>query len=178
MIHAIADYGHYEQIYLADVNGWTIGESYAEMEKYYTETYDYSTILSAVNSKAFVKTLGNSDVEKATYKLHLDSETTEDVFLTPKNGKTLTASATFNGKTYTAVKQSDGRYLVQIPNISAHQLGDMITITGTAGTAFSVQVSALSYTRSVLNSTSTNQAAKDGLSALYAYYSAVLAYWK
>ena len=123
-------------------------------------------------------TLGNSDVEKATYKLHLDSETTEDVFLTPKNGKTLTASATFNGKTYTAVKQSDGRYLVQIPNISAHQLGDMITITGTAGTAFSVQVSALSYTRSVLNSTSTNQAAKDGLSALYAYYSAVLAYWK
>ena len=178
LIHAIADFGHYEQIYLADVNHWTIGESYAEMEKYYTETYDYSTILSAVNSKAFVKTLGNSDVEKATYKLHLDSETTVDVFLTPKSGKTLTASATFNGETYTAVKQSDGRYLVQIPNISAHQLGDMITITGTAGTAFSVQVSALSYTRSVLNSTSTNKAAKDGLSALYAYYTAVLAYRK
>ena len=176
LIHAIADFGHYEQIYLADVNGWSIGESYAEMAKHYTETYDYSSILSSVTSKAFVKTLGSSNVEKATYKLHLDSETTVDVYLTPKSGTTLTASATFNGKTYTAVKQADGRYLVRIPNISAHQLGDMITVSGTAGSAFTVQVSALSYTRSILNNASSNKAAKDGLSALYAYYTAVLAY--
>ena len=178
LIRAIADFGHYEQIYLADVNGWTIGDKYAEMATHYTDIFNYASILSAVNDKAFVKSLGSSNVEKATYKLHLDSETTVDVFLTPKSGKTLTASATFNGKTYTAVKQSDGRYLVQIPNISAHQLGEMITVTGTAGTAFSVKVSALSYTRSVLNNTSSNTAAKDGLSALYQYYTAVLAYRK
>ena len=35
---------------------------------------------------------------------------------------------------------------------------------------------ALAYVRSVLNSTATNKAAKDGLSALYEYYAAVLAY--
>ena len=52
----------------------------------------------------------------------------------------------------------------------------MITITGNAGGAFTVKVSALSYTRSVLNSTATNKAAKDGLSALYEYCTAVLAY--
>ena len=176
LIHAIADFGHYEQIYLSDVNGWTIGENYREMTNYYTTEFDYPTILSAVESKAFVKPTGNANVEKATYKLHLDSVTTVDVFLTVKSGVTLTASATFNGKTYSAVKQSDGRYMVQIPNISAHQLGDMITITGNAGGAFTVKVSALSYTRSVLNSTATNTAAKDGLSALYKYYAAVLAY--
>ena len=54
----------------------------------------------------------------------------------------------------------------------------MITVTGTAGTTFSVKVSALSYTRSVLNNASSNTAAKDGLSALYQYYTAVLAYRK
>ena len=176
LIHAIADYGHYEQIFLAEVNGWTVGDKYAEMKACYTDPYDYAAILAAVEDKAFVKTLDGSGVTKASYKLHLDSETTVDVFLTAKSGVTLTASAEFGGKTYEAVKQNDGRYLVRIPGISAHQLGDMITITGNAGGAFTVKVSALSYTRSVLNSGAAGKAAKDGVSALYAYYAAVLAY--
>ena len=176
LIHAIADYGHYEQIFLAEVNGWTVGDKYAEMKACYTDPYDYAAILAAVEDKAFVKTLDGSGVSKASYKLHLDSETTVDVFLTAESGVTLTASAEFGGKTYEAVKQNDGRYLVRIPGISAHQLGDMITITGNAGGAFTVKVSALSYTRSVLNSGTAGKAAKDGVSALYAYYAAVLAY--
>ena len=175
LIHAIADFGHYEQIYLADVNDWTIGENYAEMTRYYTEDFDYSAILSKVESLAFAKELGSSKVTKATYKLHLDSTTTVDVYLTPENGTELTATATFNGKTYTAERQPDGRYLVRIPDISAHQLGDMIAIQGNAGGAFTVRVSALSYARSVLKN-DTNKSEKDGLSALYSYYAAVLAY--
>ena len=176
LIRAIADYGHYSQIYLADVNGWTVGEKYAEMSVHYEEDFDYAGILSEVSGKAFVKALGSAKVEKATYKLHLDSETTVDVYLTPKEGTALTASANYNGKTYAAVKQGDGRYLVRIPGISAHQLGDMITVEGSAGGAFKVIVSALSYARSVLNSAGSNKAAKDGMSALYRYYAAVLAY--
>ena len=176
LIRAIADYGHYSQIYLADVNGWTVGEKYAEMSVHYEEDFDYAGILSEVSGKAFVKALGSAKVEKATYKLHLDSETTVDVYLTPKEGTALTASAKYNGKTYAAVKQGDGRYLVRIPGISAHQLGDMITVEGSAGGAFKVIVSALSYARSVLNSAGSNKAAKDGMSALYRYYAAVLAY--
>ena len=77
---------------------------------------------------------------------------------------------------YTAERQSDGRYLVRIPNIPAHRLGEMITVTGTAGSAFTVKVAALSYVRSVLNSSSSNGAAKNALSALYAYCAAVLAF--
>ena len=175
LIHAIADFGHYEQIYLADVNGWTIGENYAEMAKYYTESFDYDMILPEVESLAFVKELGSSKITKATYKLHLDSTTTVDVYLTPEEGTEVTASAAFNGKTFSAEKQSDGRYMVRIPDISAHQLGDMITITGDADGTFTVMVSALSYTRSVLKN-NTNKPEMDGLSALYQYFAAVMAY--
>ena len=177
LVRAIADYGHYSQIYLADVNGWTVGDRYAEMETHYAESYDYAAVLAAVSGMAFDKSgIAGSDVEKATYRLHLDSETTLDVFLTPKSGTELTASAVFNGTVYTAERQSDGRYLVRIPNIPAHRLGEMITVTGTAGSAFTVKVAALSYVRSVLNSSSSNGAAKNALSALYAYCAAVLAF--
>ena len=175
LIRAIADFGHYEQIYLASVNHWTIGQDYAEMAKHYTDSYNYADILAAVADKAFVKELGESKVNKATYKLHLDSTTTVDVYLTPEEGVEVTASAAFNGKTYSAEKQEDGRYLVRITDISAHQLGDMITITGDAEGAFTVRVSALSYVRSVL-ANNTTKAEKDGMCALYAYYAAVLAY--
>ena len=177
LIQAIADFGHYEQIYLAYVNKWTIGETYTEMTRYYTQSFDYDDILSAVADKAFVKTLSGSKVSKATYKLHLDSTTTVDVLLTVPEGTTLTASATYKGKTYSAVRQKDGRYLVQIPDIAAHQLGDMITVTGDAGGEFTVKVSALSYVRSVLANNLTVPE-KDGMSALYQYYVAVLAYRK
>ena len=177
LIRAIADYGHYSQIYLADVNHWSAGDRYTEMTTYYTDSFDYASILAAVSGMAFDKSgIAGTDVEKAAYRLILDSETTLDVYLTPKNGTVLTASASFNGAEYTAARQPDGRYLVRIPNIPAHRLGEMITVSGKAGGTFTVRVSALSYVRSVLNSAASNGAAKDGLSALYQYCAAVLAY--
>ena len=187
LIRSIADYGHYAQIYLAEVNGWTIGENYAEMSLHFTDSYDYADILSKVQASAFVKTIEGSNVTKATYKLHLDAETTVDVLLTTSDGKAptnvkLTIHEVESGKdvtkTVTPVKQSDGRYLIRVSGISAHKLGDMMTVSGTAGKAFEVQVCALSYVRSVLNSTSTSEAAKNGLASLYAYYAATMAYRK
>ena len=79
-------------------------------------------------------------------------------------------------KAVTPVKQDDGRYLIRISGIAAHSLGDMYTITGTAGKTFTVQVSALSYVRSVLNAGGSTAAAKNGMSSLYAYYASTLAY--
>ncbi|MBR6206379.1 MAG: CAP domain-containing protein [Oscillospiraceae bacterium] len=178
LIHAIADFGHYGQIYLADVNSWTIGDSYAEMTRYYETDFDYAAILSAVESKAFAKELEGSKMTKATYKLHLDSTTTVDVYLTVEEGTEFSAWAEFGGTTYSPEVQEDGRYLIRIPDISAHQLGDMIEVYGYADGDFTVRVSALSYVRSVLKNAASNKAAKDGLSALYNYYAAVLAYRK
>ena len=109
------------------------------MSRHFRDIYYYDDILSLVQEKAFVKEIDGSNVTKATYKLHLDAETTVDVLLTTKDGKapanvTLTIHEEESGKETTKKvapeKQADGRYLIRIPGISAHKLGDMITITG------------------------------------------------
>ena len=84
----------------------------------------------------------------------------------------LTATATLNGKTFTAAKQKDGSYIIKITGIKASQLGDEITISGNAGGDFTVKVSALAYVNSILNSStySDNQAAKNAMASLYYYY--------
>ena len=184
LIHAIADYGHYMQIYLASVNHFDIGTDYAESYRQYTESYDYADILSKVEFHAIMRSLDESRVEKANYRLQLGSETTLDVFLKTTDGSaptnvTVTIDEVASGITttisYTPVKQADGRYLVTIPNISAHRLGDKVTVTGKAGGSFTVVVSPLSFVRDVLkNETATESL--DGLSAFYAYYAAAIAY--
>ena len=175
LIHSIADYGHYAQIYLSAINGWEIGGNYARMSLHYADSFDIASIKDEVQKYALKKDLGTSKVTKATYKLHLDSSTTVDVYLTVEKGTALTASATFNGNTYKAELQSDGRYLIRIPEITAHRLGDTITVRGTAGGSFTVTVSALSYVRSIL-SNDTTAAEKNGIAAFYEYYRAVMAY--
>ena len=176
LTHAIADFGHYAQIYLSSINDWTIGKDYAEMSLYYAKSYDFEALKPEVQQYAFAKDLGSSKVTKATYKLHLDSSTTVDVFLTVPKGTALTASTTYDGKTYKAELQSDGRYMIRIPDISAHKLGETITIRGNAGGSFTVAVSALSYVRSVLNNANAAAAEKNGLAAFYEYYRAVQNY--
>ena len=175
LIRSIADYGYYSQIYMSSIHDFTIGKDYAEMPRHYADSFDYDAILAALSGYTFDKAFGSSKITKATYKLHLDSTTVLDVFLTAEDGTQVKASGTFHGKTYEAVKQKDGRYLIRIPGISAHQLGDTVTITGTAGGSFTVTVSALSYIRSVLKN-STDKKAKDNMAAMYEYYAAVMAY--
>lgn len=176
LIKAIADYGHYAQPFLSVENGWTIGTDYAEMAKHYTESFDLDSIKTAIDGYTFVKNIEGSGITKATYRLNLESETMVDVFLTVEDGTELTASATFNGKTFTAVKQADGRYRIRVSGISAHLLGETIKITGTAGSDFTITVSALAYARAVLNSEAFNADAKNAMAALYRYYAAVEAY--
>ena len=184
LIHAIADYGHYMQIYLANVNHFTIGTDYAESARHYTESYDYADILSKVEVHAIARAFGSSKVKKANYRLQLGSETTLDVFLTTSDGSaptdvTLTVeeqvTGTMTTKAYTPVKQADGRYLITVPNISAHRLGDRISITGNADGRFTVDVSPLSFVRDVLKN-ETKTESLNGLSSLYAYYEAAITF--
>ena len=184
LVHAIADYGHYMQLYLASVNGFTLGTDYAELTRHYTESYDWADILSKVEEHAIARTYGTSKVEKANYRLQLGSETTLDVFLKTTDGSAPTdvtvtireeVTGTTTTKAYTPEKQADGRYLVTIPNISAHKLGDKVTITGNAGGSFTVVASPLSFVRDVLKN-ETKAESLNGLSSLYAYYMAAMAY--
>ena len=110
----------------------------------------------------------------------MNSGTSLNVFIKAKdnyNGSVKVTVKKGNSVTsYTAVKQSDGRYKVTIPNISAHQLGDTYTITAstTNGTA-KCSLSALSYVYAVLDGNSNNTA-KNAVSSLYIYYDATLNY--
>ena len=176
LIRAIADYGHYAQPFLSDVNNWTLGKDYAVMTEFYTGFYDMSTIREAGKNYSLTKDVSNSDITRVTYRLVLESETMLDVFMTVKEGTELTASASFNGTTYTAEKQSDGRYRVRISGISALQFGDNISISGNARGNFTINVSALAYVRNVLNSDSFGDDAKDAMAAFYKYCEAAIAY--
>ena len=176
LIHALADYGYYSQLFLSETNGWKLGEDYAAMTLHYADGYDFDAVKAAVAGYKFVKELDGSKVTKATYKLVLDSTTALDVILTVEKGTELTASAEFNGNTFEAEKLADGRYRVRIPDISAHQLGDTVTVTGEAGGAFTVAVAPLSYVRSVLNSASFGETAKNSMAAMYTYFEKVMAY--
>ncbi len=84
-------------------------------------------------------------------------------------------TGTTTTKAYVPEKQADGRYLVTVPNISAHKLGDKVTVTGNAGGSFTVVVSPLSFVRDVLKN-ETKTESLNGLSSLYAYYMAAIAY--
>ena len=174
LIRAMADYGYYAQRYLSKVNGWTIGDKYAEITKHYADSFDYDAVRAATQSKAIVRDLGSSHLKKATYRLQLASDTTIDVFLDLADETALTAAAEFKGQTCTAERQSDGRYKVTIPNVSAHQLGDMIEVAGDADGAFAVKVSVLSYVYDTLTK-GTDETAWNCMAAMHAYYAAAMA---
>lgn len=177
LVHAIADYGYHMQKFLSVSNNWTIGTDYAEQTKYYNDSFGLDSVMAAVEDEKFVYDLGQSDIEKVTYSLSLNADTSINVYLKGKENYDGDVTVTVNGNTVQAVKQSDGRWKIVIPNIPAHMLGAVynISVTTTNGTA-DCSVSALSYVRSVLNSDSFNDTAKNAVASLYYYYAATMEY--
>ena len=165
LVHAIADYGHYGQIYLKGRNGWTFDPDtgYAEMTTYYASSYDQSAI-SALLPDANISY--SSGIVKITYQLYFDSAITLNIFFKVEEG----ASFTCDG----AELQDDGRWKVTKTGISATDLDTGFTVTGTCNGAFSVSVSPLTYIKAILNGSSDS--AKNAVSAFYKYYEAAKAY--
>ena len=87
-----------------------------------------------------------------------------------------TVTAAMGKSSVTPQKLSNGVYRIQIRNIPAHQLGTTYTVTGNAGGAFTIKVSALSYVKQVLDSADTskfdNDTAHYAVASLYKYYDA------
>ena len=181
-VEAIADYGHFMQIPLSQANGWTIGTDHAEMPgvsiALATEE-NISTLKAAVADHAFDWDVAASKVSDITFDLTLDSSTTLRVFFTPEEGFAGEFTAYLgNGTENVAVRQADGRYLVTIPDIPAHLLGQKYLIHGEADGEYYVTLSALTYIDAVLG-IPQYQGNTDMLSAMYAlyqYYQAVMDY--
>ena len=180
LIEALADYGHYTQPFLAMENHWTVGTDYAEMDKYFTESYDIDTVKSEVESYAFVKTnKTKGDITNITQSLSLAEAPIINVYFAPAKDYEGSFTVTLGGNALETEQLSDGRYRVQITGISAHLLGKTYTLKVTTdnGTA-TVKVSALSYVQGILNSETyaSNEVACNAAASIYCYYKAAYAY--
>ena len=171
---SILNYGHYAQIALSELHGFTLGTDYTV-----TNNKNDVTIANAADLEQYkaTKTGSISEITKVTRSLSLDHGTDINLYLTVAEAYEPTVNVTDkNGNTvdFTLEKQADGRYLLIIPQIAAHQLGDMYTVSVDNGT-MTINVSALSYAYSVLTSEKSD-AQKLCVSALYEYYNAAITY--
>ncbi|MBR4906901.1 MAG: InlB B-repeat-containing protein, partial [Clostridia bacterium] len=157
MTEATADYGHYLQAFLATQRTWKLGKDYAEMDKHYTDytETDINAAQTGLANYTTDKTVG-SNMQKITYTLVWDSDTELRVYFKPVSS-TETFTFTVNGDTVTengekisVKKQSDGRYMVSIKNIAAHEYDSVYTVKaiGSDGVESVMTVSPLSYVRS------------------------------
>jgi hypothetical protein len=179
MTKATADYGHYVQAFLETTRTWVIGVDYAEMDKYYTDytADDISAAQTGLADYVTAKTTG-SNMEKITYTLVLDSDMELRVYFKPAEDYTGTFTFTVNGETVTedgekisAKLLSDGRYLVAIKNVAAHELYRVFEVkaVGDDGVESSMTVSALSYVNAMMTAYAGNEKAINAAVAIYRY---------
>lgn len=174
LVDAIADYGHYTQVYLADANNWTYGEDYAAMDFFHSNPYSQEQISEAVSGLAeygFKNVAKSTDIESYGMSLLLDSKTAFNLFVKPADGYTGTVSATVEGKDVNIKKLKDGRYKVTVPNISAHQLGGALNfvITTDHGEA-KFTTYPLYYVRTALgDGTTVDEIKRDAMTSVYRY---------
>ena len=151
LIEALADYGHYLQIYLKGIRGWNFDpeNGYTEMSTVY-KTYTDDALASEVTrvrnaGKGHPITISNSqnsDIKKITYSLTFDSDTCINVYFEMNDGAaydghfsivgldnnqywfadTSTPHEYSTGEILTMEKMSDGRYRVKISGINAQHL--------------------------------------------------------
>ena len=162
---AIKNYGSYVQIPLAAENGWTIGREHAKMKS--ADKYDDDAVLLAKQGVADYAVSKDSNAPSFTYALYLDSKTT----LVVSFDSTITDLKCVSGDV--------SNNILTIADISAHELGNVYTITGQNGdNTFTVKISPLSYVYGVLfkDTTEVVTGIKNGVISLYDYYYRTMRY--
>ncbi len=168
LVKATADYGYFVQHYLGEHNTWTLGTDFKEFTKRYTESYSIDA--SVLDGKEIVR-LNNAvdEIDKITYTLVLDSDTTIRVYFKLKTNYSGKFEAKLDSADYTAEKIGT-RFAVEINNIAAHELCNShhIEVTTEKGSA-AVDVSALSYVCSMLAGYPGDATAQNAAWAIYSY---------
>lgn len=187
----VANYGYFIQKYLDYINdGWSVANgdhkefttTYnpmvpAQMPTMYERVLDHTKDTDKVTySPQKVVDKDTTTITKLTYSLEFGTTIALEVFFTVAPGTEFSASAycEHTGKTYRAYLADDGRYKIRVSGISVQELGDMfISITGTAGSDFTVDIHPFGYIYNAVSSTSTTEKAqlkKDAMTALYLFY--------
>lgn len=176
LVKALADYGYHAFLYLKELRGF--GDAHTAMETVFRKTYELSEmkgVYAQTSANGIVVSRSNK-IDKVTFSLSLDSETSINLYFTPTSAYKGGASATVNGKKATVTRTSDGRFKVVIPDLAAHKLGITANVRLTTGGAVTtVKVSGFSYIRNVIRD-SKNTLEKNTVMALYNYYEKAKAY--
>lgn len=170
---ALADYGHYVQLYLSDLRGFTLAadndNAYAPMNTYY-DAFSVSDAKSAVENYAIVKGI-NDDIQKITYSMFFETDNSIAVYVYPKASFEGTITATVDGNACTVTKVNNSKYQIKIPGFNATQFATSHTvIISTGSDDVTVTVSAFSYLRSFFKNFADGSAESNAAAAAYNYY--------
>ena len=171
LVHALADYGHYVQPYLSDLNGWTIGKDHARMPDCYQNPYDFQATVDDMGEQTASVSKTTGDIKGSTFSLRLDSTLTVEEILVVTEGTVVECND------YPVKKLDDGRYMITVSDISAKDLDKQITITAYAGEGnYRVTFTPLCYLYSVLKGSRYSVACKNAMCSLYYYHRAAKNY--
>ena len=176
LIDAVRDYGHYIQPYLARIHGFTVGEggypampaaagsltpvTPQELEIYKTTWHDYDRSL----------------LDSVSYYDTFAERTSLHVIVKLKSAKTVTA--TLDGADCKLTSLGGRQYSVEIPNIAANNLDKSYRLVFSANGAVicDIDVSALTYVRTVLAGERSDKDEIDALTAFCNYCKAAKDY--
>ena len=170
LVCALADYGHYAQIYLSEVNSIPEGK-YAPMNTFYTTSFDMGIVNALVSEYFMLCDFGETGVGNAEMRLSLDAETALSVRVSVPSGMIFEASSEFNGNYFEAKPSSGGYYVITITGITALQFADTVTIYGEAdGEPIGIDTSVLAYLNAAIRDFNDNDDCLNLISALSYYY--------
>ena len=188
LMRAIRNYGHYVQPMLAINGNWAIGDKYAEMRRSSEiTTADIEEAKSNVAQYAKVEYKNSIGITRnAGYSLNLDTETILNISFTPEATYTGSVSITVNGNAHEVNQVNENgtlKYKLEIKNISAPDLNKKYSVIAEANGINMLEISAMSYTQAVLNTTLTSignvpiDVMQRAVTALYRYHAAAKTYF-
>jgi hypothetical protein len=194
------DFGYYAQKYFFKAKPST-KEDYTAVVRYYATQYDFANIGRMTESHSLKnpenKVIADSDIERVTISISLESATALTVKLYMKadttsepairiGGQTLSLENPLierNGWKWTMTDATSGStrcFEVCIEGISPHNLDKQFVLSGTAGGKFKITVSAFSYVDAVLKASEGAmlylEEAKMMVAALYQFHEAEVTY--
>ncbi len=173
LARSLLDYGYHSQIFLAGIGNRTVYADHARVSTYFTDSYSEDQIAEILNALADQEFLRdrNRNVRTASCSLVLDSVTSVHLYVTPADAYTGTVSALLDGVPVSVIPETDGRYRVVIPTVSADRLGDIhrVDILTDDADPMTVQLSALSYIKACLENEASSTQMVNAMAALYSY---------
>lgn len=176
LVHAMADFGHYAQPYLAGLRGWEVGSDYAAMPAS-GELSDGAVAAAREGTAPYVTgyhmTMRSERyVERLSVALDLETDTSLYVFVYTKEGASVASATLADGAALPVERVSDNCWRAAVPGIMAQHLDKEfeVMMTTERGAEFSVTTSALSVARDLVRSGDANTRLAG--TALYNYWRA------